>query len=119
MDQQFTPTQEQALRLSLPAASRQIMELAKTSDKITVKEIKEIEDSTGTNRNTIEVHVKKQPARNTTSGKSAKAAVHGTPLEIDAAHQLFSPSKPPMNPYAFAVTFSNGALKSVAFSTVS
>ena len=48
--------QEQALRASLPAISRQIMELVKMRGEITVKEI---EDSTGANRNTIKVHVKK------------------------------------------------------------
>ncbi len=48
--------EEQALRASLPALSRQIVELVKTRGEITVKEI---EDSTGTNRNTIKVHVKK------------------------------------------------------------
>ena len=36
--------EEQALRASLPALSRQILELAKTRDEIMVKEI---EDSTG------------------------------------------------------------------------
>jgi Fic family protein len=51
--------EEQALRSSLPALSRQILELAKTRDEITVKEI---EDSTGANRNTIKVHVKKLAA---------------------------------------------------------
>ncbi len=48
--------QEQALRASLPALSRQILELVKTRGEITVKEI---EDSTGANRNTIKVHLKK------------------------------------------------------------
>jgi Fic family protein len=48
--------EEQALRSSLPALSRQILELAKTRGEITVKEI---EDTTGANRNTIKVHVKK------------------------------------------------------------
>jgi Fic family protein len=48
--------EEQALRASLAALSRQILELAKTRDEITVKEI---EDTTGANRNTIEMHVKK------------------------------------------------------------
>jgi Fic family protein len=48
--------QEQALRASLPALSRQILELAKTRGEITVKEI---EDSTGANRNTIKVHLKR------------------------------------------------------------
>jgi Fic family protein len=47
---------EQALRASLPALSRQILELVKTRGEITVKEI---EESTGANRNTIKVHVKK------------------------------------------------------------
>jgi Fic family protein len=48
--------QEQTLRASLPALSRQILELAKTRGEITVKEI---EDMTHANRNTIKVHVKK------------------------------------------------------------
>jgi Fic family protein len=48
--------EEQALRSSLPALSRQILEMAKTRGEITVKEI---EDTTGANRNTIKVHVKK------------------------------------------------------------
>ena len=48
--------EEQALRASLPALSRQILELAKTRSEITVKEI---EDSTGANRNTIKFHLKK------------------------------------------------------------
>lgn len=48
--------EEQALRISLPALSRQILELVKTRSEITVKEI---EDSTGANRNTIKVHLKK------------------------------------------------------------
>ena len=48
--------EEQALRAALPALSRQIVELAKTRSEITVKEI---EDSTGANRNTIKFHVKK------------------------------------------------------------
>jgi hypothetical protein len=34
-------------------------------------------DSTGANRNTIKVHVKKLAARITTLCKSAKAAAHG------------------------------------------
>jgi Fic family protein len=48
--------EEQTLRGSLPALSRQILELVKTRGEITVKEI---EESTGANRNTIKVHVKK------------------------------------------------------------
>ena len=48
--------EEQALRASLPALSRQILELAKTRGEITITEI---EDSTGANRNTIKVHLKK------------------------------------------------------------
>lgn len=48
--------QEQSLRTTLPALSRQILELVKTRGEITVKEI---EDATGANRNTIKVHVKK------------------------------------------------------------
>lgn len=47
--------QEQTLRASLPALSRQILELARTRGEITVKEI---EDATGANRNTIKVHLK-------------------------------------------------------------
>jgi len=48
--------EEQALRASLPALSRQILELVKARGEITVKEI---EDFTGANRNTIKVHLKK------------------------------------------------------------
>jgi Fic family protein len=48
--------EEQGLRASLPALSRQILELVKTRGEITVKEI---EDSTGANRNTIKLHLKK------------------------------------------------------------
>ena len=48
--------QEQSLRASLPALSRQILELAKTRGEITVKEI---EDATSANRNTIKAHLKK------------------------------------------------------------
>jgi Fic family protein len=48
--------EEHALRASLPALSRQILELVKTRGEITVKET---EDSTGANRNTIKVHLKK------------------------------------------------------------
>lgn len=48
--------EEQALRSSLPALSRQILELAKTRGEITVKEI---EESTDANRNTIKVHLRK------------------------------------------------------------
>jgi Fic family protein len=48
--------EEQSLRSSLPALSRQILELAKTRSEITITEI---EDSTGANRNTIKVHLKK------------------------------------------------------------
>jgi Fic family protein len=48
--------EEQALRASLPALSRQILELAKARGEISVKEI---EASTGANRNTIKMHLKK------------------------------------------------------------
>ena len=48
--------EEQALRSSLPALSRQILELAHTRGEITITAI---EDSTGANRNTIKVHLKK------------------------------------------------------------
>jgi Fic family protein len=47
---------EQTLRSSLPALSRQILELAKTRGEITITEI---ENSTSANRNTIKVHLKK------------------------------------------------------------
>jgi Fic family protein len=47
--------EEQTLRASLPALSRQILELAKSRGEITVKEI---EEATGANRNTIKAHVK-------------------------------------------------------------
>src|SRR5260370_17479793 len=53
--------EEQALRSSLPALSRQILELAKTRGEITVKEI---EDATSANRNTIKGHVKKLAGQN-------------------------------------------------------
>jgi len=53
--------EEQTLRASLPALSRQILELAKTRAEIAVKEI---EDSTGANRNTIKVHLKKLAEQN-------------------------------------------------------
>lgn len=48
--------QEQSLRSALPALSRQILELAKTRGETTVKEI---EEQTKANRNTIKVHLKK------------------------------------------------------------
>jgi Fic family protein len=48
--------EEQALRSSLPALARQILELAKAREEITIKEI---EESTGANRNTIKVHLRK------------------------------------------------------------
>jgi len=48
--------EEQALRSSLPALSRQTLELAKKRGEVTIREI---EESTGANRNTIKVHVKK------------------------------------------------------------
>ena len=47
--------EEQALRSSLPALSRQILDLVKTRGEITVKEI---QSSTGANRNTIKLHLK-------------------------------------------------------------
>jgi Fic family protein len=47
--------EEQALRSSLPALSRQILELVKTRGEITVKEV---EEKTNANRNTIKVHLK-------------------------------------------------------------
>src|SRR5215469_1086852 len=49
-------TEERVLRTSLPALSRQILELVKTRGEISVKEI---EESTGANRNTIKVHLRK------------------------------------------------------------
>jgi Fic family protein len=48
--------QEQSLRVSLPALSRQILEIAKTRGEIAVKEI---ETATNANRNTIKAHIKK------------------------------------------------------------
>src|SRR6516225_960182 len=48
--------EEQALRSSLPGLSRQILELAKTRGEITVREV---EESTGANRNTVKVHLRK------------------------------------------------------------
>jgi len=48
--------EEQSLRESLPALSRQIIELVKTRGEISIREI---EDSTGANRNTIKSHLKK------------------------------------------------------------
>jgi predicted HTH transcriptional regulator len=63
------------LRSSLPALSRQILELAKTPGEITVKEI---EESTGANRNTIKVHVKKL-AKDSAWRKSVKTVGHATP----------------------------------------
>ena len=53
--------QEQSLRGSLPALSRQILQLAKTRGEITVKEI---EMATNANRNTIKVHLKKLVEQN-------------------------------------------------------
>ncbi len=53
--------QEQALRSSLSALSRQILELAKSRGEVTVKEI---EETTKANRNTIKVHVRKLAAEN-------------------------------------------------------
>jgi len=47
--------------VSLPALSRQILELAKTRGEITVKEV---EESTGANRNTIKVHLRKLASDN-------------------------------------------------------
>jgi predicted HTH transcriptional regulator len=53
--------EEPALRSSLPALSRQILELAKTRGEITVKEI---EESTGAKRNTIKLHLPKLASDN-------------------------------------------------------
>jgi Fic family protein len=47
--------QEQTLRISLPALSRQILELVKMRGEVTVREIG---DTTNANRNTIKVHLK-------------------------------------------------------------
>jgi len=47
---------ERHLRESLPALSRSILELANRREEVTVREI---EDATGANRNTIKAHVKK------------------------------------------------------------
>ena len=48
--------EEQALRFALPALSRQILDLAKLRGEITIKEI---EEATSANRNTIKVHAEK------------------------------------------------------------
>jgi len=53
--------QEQSLRVSLPALSRQVLELVKTRGEITVKEI---ETATNANRNTIKVHIRKLVEQN-------------------------------------------------------
>src|ERR1700677_4135811 len=72
--------EEQALRSSLAALSRQILELAKTRGEATVKEI---EDSTGANRNTIKVHVKKlveqQYLRQVGQGRGARYTIKYLP----------------------------------------
>jgi len=69
--------EEQALRASLPALSRQILELVKTRGEITVKEI---EDSTGANRNTIKAHVKKLTEQHYMTqigkGRGARYVIH-------------------------------------------
>jgi predicted HTH transcriptional regulator len=49
------------LLASLPALSRQIIEMAKTRSEITVREI---EDTTQANRNTIKSHLKKLTEQN-------------------------------------------------------
>src|ERR1700685_1625472 len=68
--------EEQALRASLPALSRQILELAKTRGEVTGKES---EDSSGANRNTIKVHVKKlveqQYLRQVGQGRGARYTI--------------------------------------------
>jgi len=53
--------EEQALRSSLPALSPQILELAKTRGEITVREIEEF---TSANRNTIKAHLRKVASDN-------------------------------------------------------
>lgn len=53
--------QEQTLLASLPALSRQIIEMAKIRTEITVREI---EDTTKANRNTIKSHLKKLTEQN-------------------------------------------------------
>ncbi len=47
---------ERHLRESLPALSRSILELANRREEVTVREI---EEATGSNRNTIKAHIKK------------------------------------------------------------
>jgi predicted HTH transcriptional regulator len=66
--------EQQALRSSLPVLSRQILELAKTPGEITDKEIGE---STGANRNTIKVHLRKLASANYLA-QSGWAAEHDT-----------------------------------------
>jgi Fic family protein len=52
--------QEQSLRSALPALSRQILDIARTRGEITIKDI---EEATGANRNTIKAHMKKLTAQ--------------------------------------------------------
>jgi len=79
---------EQALRSSLPALSRQILELARTRGEVTVKEI---EDSTEANRNTIKVHVKKlaeqQYLRQVGKGRGARYTMK-RPVQLIACPQV-------------------------------
>ena len=57
----FKVKEEKALKSSLPALSRQILELAKARGEISVREI---EENTGANRNTIKAHLKKLTEQN-------------------------------------------------------
>lgn len=50
------PLAERIIPASLPALSRQIVELVKTRGEITIKDI---EEATSANRNTIKAHIKK------------------------------------------------------------
>ena len=65
--------EEQALRASLPALSRQILGLVKARGEITATAI---EDSTGANRDTIKLHLKKlaEQHHRTQVGKDAARA---------------------------------------------
>lgn len=65
--------EEQALRASLPALSRQILGLVKARGEITATAI---EDSTGANRDTIKLHLKKLAEQHyrTQVGKDAARA---------------------------------------------
>jgi len=67
--------EEQSLRATLPALSRQILELAKTRGEINGQGDR---DTTGANRNTIKAHLKKLAAQ-LYLGQSARVAERAIP----------------------------------------